>query len=186
MIEIRTLQDLSAEDVRRLSQGYVSSARYAVRKEETPERTTITLERQALDEPYAKRWYSDQAEVARYQRIVRDDNLSLGVFDGEHLVGIAIAERIDWNRTLWVWEVHVDETHRRRGIGRRLIDALAERARSAGLRVMVCETQSSNVPAIDFYRRVGFELDAIDLSYYTNRDVEEGEVALFMKRKLAP
>jgi hypothetical protein len=31
---------------------------------------------------------------------------------------------------------------------------------------------------------MGFEIDALDLSYYTNQDVEEGEVAIFMKRKL--
>ena len=45
-------------------------------------------------------------------------------------------------------------------------------------------TQTTNVPAIDFYRKVGFEVDGIDLSYYGNNDVEAGEVALFMKRKL--
>lgn len=31
---------------------------------------------------------------------------------------------------------------------------------------------------------LGFELDGIDLSPYTNRDAVDGEVALFMKRKL--
>jgi hypothetical protein len=31
---------------------------------------------------------------------------------------------------------------------------------------------------------MGFELDGVDMSYYTNRDVESGEVAVFMKRKL--
>jgi ribosomal protein S18 acetylase RimI-like enzyme len=49
---------------------------------------------------------------------------------------------------------------------------------------MVCETQNTNAPAIAFYRRVGFELDGIDLSYYSNEDVTQGEVALFMKLRL--
>ncbi|MDE2700419.1 MAG: hypothetical protein OXI23_16220 [Gemmatimonadota bacterium] len=39
------------------------------------------------------------------------------------------------------------------------------------------------MPAIDFYRGVGFEVEGVDLSYYTNSDVD-GEVAVFMKRKL--
>lgn len=46
------------------------------------------------------------------------------------------------------------------------------------------ETQNTNVNAIRFYRRSGFEIEGIDLSYYTNDDVEGGEVAIFMKRKL--
>jgi ribosomal protein S18 acetylase RimI-like enzyme len=49
--------------------------------------------------------------------------------------------------------------------------------------VMVCET-NTNVPAISFYRQVGFSMDGVDLSYYTNRDLTDGEVAIFMKRKL--
>ena len=64
------------------------------------------------------------------------------------------------------------------------MERVAEIAKAEGLRILVCETQNTNVPAIDFYRRVGFEVDSVDLSYYTNSDVE-GEVAIFMKRKLA-
>ena len=51
-----------------------------------------------------------------------------------------------------------------------------------GCRVMVCETQNTNVPAIRFYRNIGFEVGAVDLSYYTNNDLTEFEVAVFMKR----
>ena len=50
------------------------------------------------------------------------------------------------------------------------MEALAEIGKLAGCRVIVCETQNTNAPAIDFYRRVGFEIGAVDLSYYTNKD----------------
>jgi ribosomal protein S18 acetylase RimI-like enzyme len=46
------------------------------------------------------------------------------------------------------------------------------------------ETQNTNLPAIRFYRAVGFEIEAVDLSYYTNHDTLDGEVAIFMKRKV--
>ena len=49
-----------------------------------------------------------------------------------------------------------------------------------GMRVIVCETQNTNVPAIRFYQRMGFTLDGIDLSFYETID----EVAFFMKRKV--
>jgi ribosomal protein S18 acetylase RimI-like enzyme len=64
------------------------------------------------------------------------------------------------------------------------MDSLAELAGQRGFRALVCETQNYNVPAIQFYRKLGFEIDGIDLSYYTNDDMTGGEVALFMKRKL--
>jgi ribosomal protein S18 acetylase RimI-like enzyme len=44
--------------------------------------------------------------------------------------------------------------------------------------MILCETQTTNVPAIDFYRRVGFKLEGIDLSYYSNEDWPDGEVAV--------
>ena len=64
------------------------------------------------------------------------------------------------------------------------MDRVALHASKEGFRVLVCETQTTNVPAIDFYRSVGFEVGGIDLSYYGNDDVQAGEVALFLKRKL--
>ncbi len=130
-----------------------------------------------------KRWErSDDEEQLRYQQYVTE-GYSLGAFDGDRLVGFALTEPRTWNRTLWVWEFHVSETYRRRGIGRQLMEALAEKASQARFRCLGLETQSTNVPAITFYRAVGFEIEAIDLSLYTNTDIIDGEVAIFMKRK---
>ena len=62
--------------------------------------------------------------------------------------------------------------------------ARAESGRAAGLRTMRVETQNTNVRAIRFYRRVGLQTDAVDITFYTNHDLEGGEVAVFMKRRL--
>ena len=143
----------------------------------------ITLELKQLDSPYIKRWErSDEEEQQRYQQYAAE-GYSLGAYDGDRLIGYALTEPRRWNHTLWVWEFHVDETYRRRGIGRQLMEALAEKASQAGFRCLGLETQSTNVPAISFYRAAGFEIDAIDLSLYTNTDIIDGEVAIFMKRK---
>jgi len=99
-------------------------------------------------------------------------------------VGLAIAETHHWNRILWIHEFHIAADVRGQGLGRQLMDAMADRARQNGLRALQVETQNTNVPAIRFYRQVGYEIEAIDLSYYTNRDVEDYEVAIFMRRKL--
>jgi ribosomal protein S18 acetylase RimI-like enzyme len=184
MTEIRQLAHVTSDDLARIITSYVSDAAYTVRKSETPERTTITVELVTLETPRRKRYHAMDAETqARYQGVLAQ-GLSFGAYDGDTLVGLAIAERHDWNNSLWVWEFHVAELHRGQGIGRRLMEALVGAAHTANVRIIVCETQSANVPAIRFYRRMGFELDGVDMSYYSNTDVEHGEVAVFMKRKL--
>ena len=184
MVEINTLTELSPDSLKQLVTGYVSNAKYAVRKTELDDRVVIELELVGLERPYVKRYPPpDEEAMQRYSDALRY-GLSLGAYEGEQLVGIVVAEPQRWNRSLWVWELHVAETHRRQGIGRQLMVELAERGGASGLRIVVCETQNTNVPAIHFYRRVGFHIEGIDLSYYSNDDWPEGEVAVFMKRRL--
>jgi ribosomal protein S18 acetylase RimI-like enzyme len=183
-IKIRPLKSISAEVVQKIGGGYISPARYNVRKDESAERTVITLELIPLDSPYVKNWEpSDYQEEERYQELVTEGN-SLGAYDGDQLVGLALTEARWWNKTLWVWEFHIAKSHRRRGIGRQLMEAVVKKARQDGFRVVGLETQSTNFPAISFYRAAGFEIDALDLSLYTNTDTVDGEVAIFMKKKI--
>jgi ribosomal protein S18 acetylase RimI-like enzyme len=181
MIEIKPLKHLDSSRFHELSAGYVSPAIYQVSKNESDTQTIISMHLKQLDTPYNKHWDPDSETDTRYRRVI-GQGLSLGAYDEERLVGIAIAEKQAWNRTLWVWEFHIAADYRGRGLGRQLMDSLAEVGKKTGCRVMVCETQNTNVPAIRFYRRVGFEVGAIDLSYYTNRDMTDFEVAVFMKR----
>lgn len=181
MVEIRKLEQLRREDLYIMA-GYISTDRYQVSKSETADEFCFILKRQKLDAPYVKRWSFSEDEFRNYIELV-NCGLSLGAYDAEQLVGIAISEKIEWNRSLWIREFGVAESYRRKGVGRQLMAKAAEVAKAEGLRILVCESQNTNVPAIDFYRSVGFEVDCVDLSYYTNSDVE-GKVAVFMKRKL--
>jgi L-amino acid N-acyltransferase len=52
--------------------------------------------------------------------------------------------------------VHVRGDQWGRGVGRRLMDALAEHARAAGKRVMVGGIDGTNVDSIRFHERLGF------------------------------
>ena len=181
MIEIRPLTAFDSVCFGAIVTGYTSSATYQVSKIENDAHTTISLSLVELEIPYVKKWESTREQEISYSRVV-EQGLSLGVYDEDRLVGIAIAEKQEWNRTLWIWEFHIDIEYRKRGLGRQLMDQLENIGKEVGCRVMVCETQNTNVPAIRFYRSVGFEVGAVDLSYYTNSDVSDFEVAVFMKR----
>jgi len=52
--------------------------------------------------------------------------------------------------------VHVREDHRGRGVGRRLMEALLDRALADGKRVMVAAIDASNVDSVLFHARLGF------------------------------
>lgn len=183
MIQIRPLSELDRERFHELSTGYSSSEKYEITKNESDEESHISLHLTNLEEPYEKRWESESEDDVRYEQII-SQGYSAGVYYEDKLVGIAIAEKRVWNRTLWIWEFHIDSDYRGMGIGRELMEHMSSTGREAGCRVMVCETQSTNVPAIRFYRKVGFEIGGVDLSYYTNKDVTDFEVAIFMKRFL--
>lgn len=182
-VEIRTLERLSVPDLRRVSAGYTSAQKYVVSKQESHERTVIALELVDLPQPYHKTFPYEQGLLGYYRSVV-SKGLSLGAYDGEQLIGIAIADRQDWNRVLLLWEFHIAREYQGRGLGRQMMERLAQVAKTAGMRVITVETSNTNVPAIQFYRRVGFQIEAVDLSFYSNDDLENGEVAIFMKRKL--
>lgn len=182
-VEIRTLETLDMAALQRIADGYLSLERYDVSRTATREWTAITLNLIELEQPYVKQWTWAPDDLHHYASVV-DEDFSVGAYQGDELIGIGLAERRAWNATLWVLEFHVQRDRRRSGIGRKMMDSLAQLARDAGLRCIGLETQNTNVPAIDAYRRLGFEIDGIDLSFYTNTDTLDGEVAIFMKRRL--
>jgi streptothricin acetyltransferase len=174
---------LRESDLRRIITGYTAHEKYQVTYTATDQSTTFSLELVSLAAPYTQHFNPDKEELEMIQRTLQA-GWSLGAFDGDALVAVAIASPEKWNDTLRVWEFHVAESYRGEGIGRQLMDRLTQRAALAGLRAMVVETQSTNVPAIRFYRKAGFVLEGIDISYYTNHDYPDGEMAVFLKRRL--
>jgi ribosomal protein S18 acetylase RimI-like enzyme len=181
-VHLRLLQAPDLGQLPTVITGYTTAEKYTIHKQESESETAVTLKLVSLPGPKTYTYdHLDEEELDRLAGIVADGQ-SVGAFAGEQLVGVAIASAEAWNRSLRVWEFHVVESLRGQGIGRQLMEKMVETAVTHNLRIIVCETQSSNVPAIRAYRKLGFVLDAIDLSFYSNEDVEKESVAVFMKR----
>jgi streptothricin acetyltransferase len=184
VIEIRPLLKLDAGDIEQVITEHSTHECYRVSYTDSDEHTSIELQLVPLSEPHiAKYSHFDEEMLQRYNGVLKE-GYSFGAFEGEALAGFIIAEIYHWNNSLWVWEYHVAGSQRGQGIGRRLMETAAEKAKAAGLRIIVCETQNTNVSAIKVYRKLGFRVEGIDISYYTNQDLTERDVAVFMKRRL--
>ena len=86
----------------------------------------------------------------------------------------------EWSNRLLITELFVSEEIRGQGYGRKLIDLAKEITVQNQYRVLMLETQSSNVNAVDFYLHEGFTLIGFDSCCYTNRDIERREVRFNM------
>ena len=183
MIKINTLKHVDTQDLRRLIAGYTSDQKYIVSKQETPQKIQFTLELAQLDPPYTKRFGKDQELENLYPKIL-EQGYSLGAYDRSRLIGLAILEKRTWNNSFYLWELHIEADYQRQGIGTRMMQSIEKTAKKENIRAIALETQNTNLPAINFYHKLGYEIDAVDLSYYTNTDMVDYEVAIFMKRKL--
>ena len=93
--------------------------------------------------------------------------LMLVAFDGQRPVGFVLAHdlpRRHGDRSgLFVYEVDVAATHRRRGIARALLERLAELARERGIRQGFVLTESDNAPANALYEALGGTVEGTDV-----------------------
>jgi len=81
------------------------------------------------------------------------------------------------------WELEnivVDRASQRRGVGRKLLEALIVAAAEAGVERLMLEVRASNRAAIALYESAGFTLDGVRKLYY--REPEED--ALLMSLQL--
>ncbi len=184
MVEIKPLPDIDEATLKRLIVGYTTQKMYQVSTEAQPDHFRFELRLIPLEEPKVKRYDHLDANTLRQYGEMAATGHSYGAFVNEICMGLALAELQAWNTSLCLQELHVAPEFRRQGIGRLLLETLTAHAREQGVRCIVCETQTTDVAAIQFYLAVGFRLEGIDLAYYTNEDQEQGEVAVFMRKRV--
>lgn len=106
-----------------------------------------------------------------------------GVFHGKELIGVLEVVMEDWNKRLRISELYVQEAYRYQGIGSLLMNHAEKIAEVKGARMLVLETQATNVSAIQFYLACGYRLIGCDLYTYHNDDPITKEVRFEMGKK---
>jgi ribosomal protein S18 acetylase RimI-like enzyme len=93
--------------------------------------------------------------------------LMLVAFDGNRAVGFVLAHELPRRHgvraKLFVYEVDVAETHRRRGIASALLERLAELARERGIPIGFVLAEPDNGPANALYRTAGGATEAVNV-----------------------
>jgi len=188
MIEVRAMR---MNDVPRLSEidpGFVSDSVLEVRKSGSGLNTGWQLVERRLATPFDKgrRYHlleSDLAEIRERMAKGRGFHL-IALDDSERVAGMLDLALEAWNNTALLWFIMVDNAFRGRGLGRHMFSLAVDYARRHGIRALIIETQSNNVPACRFYAALGCELVGLNDIFYSNEDLEQEEVALFWAYRL--
>lgn len=115
----------------------------------------LRIEREVHVHPWTLGNFSD-ALRSGYQCKVFE---SAGVMVGYAVMMLAVdeAELLD---------IAIDKGHQRKGVGRKLLEAMLSLARHENMRRMVLEVRASNQAAIALYRASGFEQIGLRRDYY--------------------
>ena len=115
---------------------------------------------------------------------LEDAHVFAAVDDNEQIVGYLEVGLEPWHQRLRLSEILVVEHARGQGVGTLLMNTAHEFAQACGCREVVLETQTCNVPAINFYFQHHYRVIGIDLTHYSNEDIANQEVRLEMVRSV--
>lgn len=108
-------------------------------------------------------------DAPRVLKSIRDpDTLTPLASDRGRIAGFAIMEFGEERAHLVLLAVR--PTHRRAGVGRRLVEWLVESARTAGIASLHLELRAGNEAARGFYRAMGFDETIVVPGYYRGRE----------------
>ena len=112
----------------------------------------------------------DQLDWKQY--IEHDSRILFLAMDDDECVGqIRLVK--DWNRFAYIENIAVRQTHRKRGIGKLLLETAEQWAKEKRLIGLSLEAQNDNLIACRFYRKEGFQLGGVDsIKQYANPQIE--------------
>lgn len=181
-----TCRSLTLRDVRaspRIRSGYITDQVFRVSRDFDSRHFGWCLHEERLDQPLEKVYDDGDVDdwLHSYQETTEPGSMRfLGAFQSLELVGLATWTRSKWNNTIWLADIRVKSDRQRLGAGSHLMKRVQHEASKAHARGIRLETQITNYPAIQFYRKHGFEPTGLDDHLYSNQDMDKQDVALFL------
>jgi aminoglycoside 6'-N-acetyltransferase I len=124
-----------------------------------------------FDGPIAARWAAAFLDDARHHLLVAlDDGAVVGMVSAVDYV------HPDKAPQLWINEIGVAATHRRRGIGRALLHAALAHGRALGCTEAWLGTEADNLPARRLYESVGSAAEPFVLYAFPLAEEHGGDV----------
>lgn len=125
----------------------------------------------------AQQWpnlYRSWDEYEVVELFLGDSEFCLVAETGERIIGFALGTTISKARSPWkyghlVW-VGVDPGFQRYGVGEKLFKAMTDTMIENGVRILMVDTQMDNLPALDFFRKLGFSNPEEQVYLYLNLD----------------
>ncbi len=183
-VEIKLLSSIDRESILGLGfNGYRTSEVYCVSKTENEFLFELRIDRQELEQEYIKIWETKDSSVDFFNDVI-NERYSYGAFVDHELVGFILLSRISWNNTLWIENIRVKDSLQGSGIGSKLLNKSIAVAEEAGVRHVGLETQSTNYPAIQCYKKFGFRVTGIDLERYPQRVGDMEQIGILMSYKV--
>jgi streptothricin acetyltransferase len=131
------------------------------------------------EKEFEKTYSNDEEQWEDY--IDNPDKEIFLYYDNNSCVG-QVRLRRNWNRYAFIEDIAVSKSHRRYGIGAKLISKAIEWAKANELCGLMLETQDTNLLACRFYSKLGFQIGSVDTMLYANSDNAK-EKAVFWYKK---
>jgi len=122
--------------------------------------------------------FSDAVWLDRASKSTSERSAGYLAMDGASSCGIAWVTGDNQDPSVaWVVSMWVAPTHRRRGVGRLLINTIVTWARDRAIRTLKLMVTSNNDPAICFYQRLGFKATGNTEPYPNDPMLVENEMS---------
>jgi [ribosomal protein S18]-alanine N-acetyltransferase len=156
--------------------------KYGIRKALVEDLSTaISINWAALPEHYSDSFFEERLHESPETFLVAEDEA--GTIDGYIMCrieyGFSHSKRYGLARKGHIVSVAVLEAHRKQGLGRALVEESLKGMKERGCSEAYLEVRISNEPAIELYRKLGFQTAATHSGYY-----RDGESAYLMSKAL--
>lgn len=180
MLTVRQIYSKNYPTGKKVFYKYTSDKYYELHIESTDNGWNFSITEEIFVTPFVK-----ELEEEIFESYKEGSEYYLAELNGIESA-IMVIQKMEWNDTLLIHDLYVDDRFKGYGIGRSLIEVAKKRATELGVRAITLETQTSNYPAVQFYLKNGFELVGFNTISYTNEDVNNKEVRIEMANIIEP